>query len=29
MANVSDVSETAQLWRLLVTLVRLQHYGDS
>jgi hypothetical protein len=28
MASVSDVSEAAQLWRLLVTSVRLQSYDD-
>ena len=28
MANVSDVSEVAQLWRMLVTSVRLHSYGD-
>ena len=28
MANVSDVSEAAQLWRMLATSVRLHNYGE-
>ena len=28
MANVSDVSEAAQLWRILVTSLRLHSYDD-
>jgi hypothetical protein len=28
MATVSDVSEAAKLWQLLVTSVRLHSYGD-
>jgi len=28
MATVSDVSEAAQLWRMLVTSVRLHSYDD-
>jgi hypothetical protein len=28
MATLSDVSEAAQLWRLLVTSVRLHSYAD-
>ena len=28
MAIVSDVSEAAQLWRMLVTSVKLHSYGE-
>ena len=28
MANVSDASEASQLWRMLVTSVRLHSYGE-
>jgi len=28
MTNVSDVSEAAHLWRLLVMSVRLHSYGE-